>query len=360
MDIDLYFDNSKESEDLVKFSVLYFDKVNILCPFTNEDNNPDSFIYDKKAFENLDDLLAKELVRKKYYQSNNPYLRKYLSNMIRDFIMSQSNIDNRGDSVENWRMIEYHNAELIEMYRASRENLAELYDFPLNNQGRIFFNFYNSRHMFYFEEIYRYHSVQLNMIHNSMHNKSNVIACNSILSGFYKWISDNIFNNEKSFRITDKYPNSFVAYEAMPILMPTFYQMSFENLIELKQYAKDELLEMRYYLDSLSLEISPDDLKLVTLKRFLEKKINPSIKQLESKIYSLKAKSIQTALKSLKNPLSYTPMITTLFSNIPTLISMAMSIGLITIETGLGYAKEKKEIETDPLYFTVKLKKIIK
>ena len=75
------------------------------------------------------------------------------------------------------------------------------------------------------------------------------------------------------------------------------------------------------------------------IKMLLKNKINPSIKQLERKLYGLKIGTIQKALKTMKNPLSYTPMLTTIFYDISHHMALAMSLGLVVTEVWLDYIK---------------------
>jgi hypothetical protein len=166
--------------------------------------------------------------------------------------------------------------------------------------------------------------------------------------------------NRKYSKNTKKASFELITRKAIPIILPNFYLMNTEEILNLRTYAKDELEEMRHYVDLLSSEYSPDDTKLENPEIFIKNKITPSIKQLEKMVYGLRVGTIQKALQNLKNPLSYTPLLTKFFTDIPSYISLSVSMGLIAAETVMEYIKQKKEISTNPLYFSVKLRRKIK
>ena len=147
------------------------------------------------------------------------------------------------------------------------------------------------------------------------------------------------------------------ALYATPILLPDYSSLSYEEILEMRLQASDELQELRCYLSELSAKYDAEDATLAAAKDFIERDITRAIKGFESKVHSLRVGTIQRTLKSMANPLTYAPMLTTFITNVPLWISAGLSMGLITAEVALEYTKQKKELKTDPLYFTVKLKK---
>ena len=148
-----------------------------------------------------------------------------------------------------------------------------------------------------------------------------------------------------------------LALDATPIFLPNFSRLKYDDILEMRLKANDELRALRCFLSELSSKYDPDDHALATAKDFIENDISKSIKEFENKVFGLKIGTIQRALKNLANPLTYAPMLTTVFANIPTYISLAVSLGIITAEAALEYQKQKSELKADPLYFTVELKK---
>jgi len=97
--------------------------------------------------------------------------------------------------------------------------------------------------------------------------------------------------------VNAKSAKSALIPEAVEVLMPRYHELSFENIVKLREKAKDELIEMREYIDGLAIEFSPDDMNSENAKLHLKKKINPSIKQLESKVKNLNISTLQRGLK---------------------------------------------------------------
>jgi hypothetical protein len=88
----------------------------------------------------------------------------------------------------------------------------------------------------------------------------------------------------------------------------------------------------------------------------LNQKITPSIKQFERKLEGLNVFTAQEFIKNMANPLYYSPMLTTLFTNVPAIASMGFSLGVISLQSFLQRRSKKLEIQDDPLYFTVKMR----
>ena len=141
----------------------------------------------------------------------------------------------------------------------------------------------------------------------------------------------------------------------IPIFIPNFFEMSFEEILELKYYMKDELIEMQTYINEIPFMFSGNDLSREDVNLFLIHKINPAIKQLENKYNSLKIGLLRHILKELKKPFSYSPIISTIFADVPPSVAVLGSLGIILGDSYLEYKMNKKELELDPLYFAVKL-----
>jgi len=150
-------------------------------------------------------------------------------------------------------------------------------------------------------------------------------------------------------------PTAFIP-EAVELLMPRYHELNFENIIELREKANDELIEMREYIDNLSIEFAPDDINSENAKLHLKRKINPSIRQLESKVRSLNIGTLQRALVALKDPKSYTPLLATIIPDIPAVLGIGVTVGLVATDICLEHLKQKVEIKAHPLYFSLCLK----
>ena len=144
--------------------------------------------------------------------------------------------------------------------------------------------------------------------------------------------------------------------KAIELLLPRYHELSFESIIELRERANDELLEMREYIDDLALAFAPDDINSENATLHLKRKINPSIKQLESKVKSLKIGSLQRALVALTNPISYAPLLATTIPDVPVILGVGATIGLVVADAGLEYLKRNEDVKSNPLYFSLGLR----
>jgi len=160
-------------------------------------------------------------------------------------------------------------------------------------------------------------------------------------------------NNDKNYEDKDQFINN------IPIFIPNFFDMSFEEILELKSHMHDELLEMQSYINEIPYMFSDINLSSEDANLFIKHKINPSIKQLENKYYGLKTGLLRQMLKELKNPLSYSPLISTIFTNVPSSVAVLGSLGIIVGDSYLEYKMAKKELDANSLYFAVKINKYL-
>jgi len=145
---------------------------------------------------------------------------------------------------------------------------------------------------------------------------------------------------------------------ATPILLPNFSNLSYEDILEMRLKANDELLKLRSYVDKLSSEAKQAlyDRSLMSVEDYIKNKINnEAIGELKRKVQALKRGTI---LRTIESALAASPLpvVATIFGDIPALASIAISMG-VTVGINIGkYWDQKKDLITeDPLYFTVKL-----
>lgn len=174
--------------------------------------------------------------------------------------------------------------------------------------------------------------------------------------------------NDTQF-ITDLLVKYFTSSEAAPILknnihtnclsimLPNLSNATFDDIYEIKYKMKDELTELKYYINTLTNNINI--LEYDRSYQQINMKINSSVKNLEHKIKNLKINVVQKFITEIKNPLSYAPLLGSLFTNIPKNISLLASIGLIGANTGLEYIKQLEEIKNDNMYFLFKLRNML-
>ena len=164
-------------------------------------------------------------------------------------------------------------------------------------------------------------------------------------------IMNKIVNKESSALISNAKIN------CASLLLPDLSNTTFDDIFEIKLKAGDELKELRNYIKLLCDDIDIE--KPDYFEEFIKQNINPSIRNFESKIKDIKLNVIQKFITEIKNPLSYAPLMCTLFTNLPTHLSALISMGLIGANVGIEYIKQLNSIKREDLYFLFKLRKII-
>lgn len=176
-------------------------------------------------------------------------------------------------------------------------------------------------------------------------------------------------NDKYLFSIIEKYykngceqvgidKGSYLAFEAFELFLPNYSNLSIDDILEIRYRANDELMELKSYINMLATSIPIDgDIQLYA-KEIINTKISPAIKDLENKIFNLKISTIQKIIRDAKNPLSYTPMLASIFTDVKPQIALAVSLGMIGSDLALELYKQYKDISNNPLYFSIKLKKM--
>jgi len=143
----------------------------------------------------------------------------------------------------------------------------------------------------------------------------------------------------------------------LTLFLPDYTELSVDNIVELRYIAHDELVEMRSYIMDVGKQFIINGAQQGCIDDYLIQKIKPAIKNFDNKVKSSHISTIQKALKELKNPMSYVPFITSIFTDIPRQYGLLASLGIMAIDTCLDVAKSRLSLKDDPLYFTVDLKK---
>ena len=272
------------------------------------------------------------------------YIYENLDKIFDGLIMTKENGKNTKIDFSNMRLSDSQTNENMYILEKALKETTDYYRKKYPNSGKAFIT--NVVDLYFLIICDFYNKLCLGI---------NTISSNNFVNHIIQLIHKDMDGHRKKSGL-----GAVSKVNAIPIFLPNFYEMCCEDILELRYFAKDELDEMRFYIHNLSSTYAPDDSELIDANMFLESKIKPAIKTLESKVYGLKAGTIQKALKELKNPFSYTPLLTSFFIDISSHIALATSMGLIAADVGIEYLKQKKSIEADPLYFSVKLKDIAK
>ncbi|MCL1951622.1 MAG: hypothetical protein FWF60_02220 [Oscillospiraceae bacterium] len=342
MEINIPFDSSEQTMELIKLAALYYDRVNIMCP---EHPQKSCQFYSQELFGSINILQESKIVIKKGIEIGIPSSSQ--GNRSEVFSITIDEDKARLIAADTQLISGYKNSfSHSNAYAIFADELFTLdkNDFVTTN---LFLLFPEVRglilHCFF----------QLCMLYNLTCGNKNCISSDEYLG---RWLGQLLQESGKLNQLEGT-SRELMTLGITPILLPDFRKLSCEDILEMRLKASDELLELRCYLSELSSKYDADDKQLATVKDFIERDINRAVKDFESKVHGFKVGTIQRALKSMANPLSYAPMLTTFIKEVPVWVAAGLSMGIITAEAALEYSKQKKELMTDPLYFTVKLNK---
>lgn len=361
MDIALNLNSTQNAMNVLKYCTLYFDKISIDMPYfietvksvgpADSDGRIPSEIHftpycSEAVLAATNFLEAEGLVK----QNESVAVKAHDFNMLaKDIVADNLNLlfkkedfKKRGRSVTflaDTRLISEEATEAISEI-ISKEKMDHISKYKF--EGGSVPDFYLAMSL--------YTSLMQQLLaHMSLNNNT---ICNSM-------ILNNMVGNSLN-KVKQKRKRENIKYcamlNAMKILLPNISEASLEDILDIRLSAKDELIEMRAYIDSTLIQLSNEgiyEMNSADINRIVEQKINPAIKQFERKLQDIKLVSVQSFIKSIQNPLSYAPLITTFFTKVPAHITLSASLGLITFEAVIEYIKNKNSLKNDPLYFTV-------
>ena len=333
MSSNFLFDGSKESKNMLKLFVLYSDEEFKISP---PSYLADFFISEDKS-EPIGDLKSLD----KY--------EKQLENVI-DFVSNNTISQLKND---DFKLMNRFVDEYVEFFKKSPEHEDSALE--TGEYGLTYMNLIAPQFLDVFKE--QIDEIRLNTF-KYMLSVNNAFAITSVMEP-----QDNIIVTEKSRNIIEQFNcNNAIIYNlskplnrATAILLPNYSQLSLTDTMELKLKAEDEIDEMTYYLASSLYDFDGD---IEKFEISLRNKVEPAIRQIEAKIKSLRYNTAQKALRELRNPMSYTPLVLSLIPDIPKAGAVLASVALVTSEVVLDYLKNKNAIKAEPLYCIYRLRKM--
>ena len=361
MDISLNLNSTQNSLDVLKYSILYFDKVTVDFPFVVEDvievgrkkrgKTPCKIIftpYSSKIMRETVNYLEKEEV---LYQARRSPSQDYHS--IAKSIVG-ANLNLLFDSAAYTLGKDGHSASFMSDTKIASEEALDALNEIITDELRENISKYKFNG-FPVPDFYLafclYESLLADLLSHLYQNDN--VLCNSMVLNS---MLCNMFSNADPL-LTKNYMQQMAKMNALEILLPNIREASIDDILETKYLAKDELIEMRSYIDSTIKDLEKANIfesaDALEIRRIIEGKIIPAIRQFERKLQDIKLESIQSFIHKLQNPLSYAPLITSFFSDTPVSVTFGASLGIIAIESLIEYKQKKNEIRNNPLYFTV-------
>lgn len=212
-----------------------------------------------------------------------------------------------------------------------------------------------------FSFLLKYYSGLLSSLLFSMAIGDQTITSSTILNNYIKYNYKNNEIIESRTNMTEHCDiSSKLAIEAIKVALPDVSSFSIEDILEMRFKLNDELLSFRDEMNRMQLELLSDlDLKFIHMhtNEVVNARIKPSIDELKRKLTNSKINVSQKLINELKDPKSYTPLLGTVFNQIPFHLATLMSAGIIGISSALDYIKSQKEIKDNGLYYLISLNK---
>jgi len=335
MEINLPFDSSEQTMELIKLAALFFTRVNLLCP---ESNSEDYQLHREKMLEGFHALKENEIICIKETNDDVWLLARVAERLFK------TKLPRANERIDNLLPV-------YELY--AQKLLGDYFWLPEDRRNiirELFTTFENAK---YGAQLH--YGYQIAASYDSICSNQHCISSNEFLQKDVERFLK-IEGKLGRFRSMSHSHIPMSSLSLAPILLSNFSSLSYEDILEMRLKASDELKELRYYLSELSSKYDAEDKHLINAKEYIERDIQQKVKEFESKVCGLQVGTIQRALKGAL-AVSPVPMLTTFCTNIPAWISIGASAGIITADAALEYIKQKKELATDPLYFTVKLRK---
>jgi len=206
--------------------------------------------------------------------------------------------------------------------------------------------------------IREYYSSQLSSLLLHISRGEQCVTASDLLN---KLIKNNSNNPEfdKIYRtIENAGINSNLAMDAVRLATPNISSFPFEEVLEIRYRAKDELAQFRNELETLQFNLL-ENYTLAEIhtrsSEIVKHKINPSLVDIKRKIEDANLKLPKIVLNEFKDPKSYTPMIGSVIGALPIYISTLLSLGLISASIAYEYILSRKDIRANGMYYLIKI-----
>ena len=360
MNIVLNLNSTEDSLDLIKYCALYFDKLSIDSPIDidriadtpNGGTRIDFTTYLSDSVLTLENVLKKEglcIDDEQFTFGDYTQLAKRLVAKSSHLFFSPESFVMHKNS-----MTISHDAEIIsdEAKQAISEIITQKERNRIHSINEQFGDVPDVPDFYLVLTLYKgLVDLMLSHIEKGANVITNSSLVDKILLDFYA------SQNKNPQRLGLKY--NFAQIEATRILLPFVPNAPIDDILEIRYKANDELLELRNYVETTLGDLAGETIlnsSSSEIRSILNQKITPAINQFERKLAGLHVSTAQEFIKNMQNPLSYVPMCTTFFTNIPANVSLGLSLGMISLETILQHKAKQLEAANDPLYFTIKLR----
>jgi len=209
--------------------------------------------------------------------------------------------------------------------------------------------------------ITQYYTTLLESMLASLLSNNTSLTASKLLNRLIKYSYEKDAIKSRRERIVqDAGVTSALAYEAIKIALPDVSMFSFEDILEIRYQLRNELERFRRDMEKMNdgLIAQQDALYVVSnAEKIVKKNIAPALEDLNKKIKRARTGILRKLFDEIRDPKSYTPLIGTLFEQVPVHIAALLSLGLISTATAWDYLREMREIKESGLYYLIGLQK---
>ncbi|MFN5982598.1 MAG: hypothetical protein ACK479_03965 [Fluviicola sp.] len=355
-----------ENINELKIASLYFDKIDVLVnnviTLNKDKNEENQFIIRgahiclEREFDSAIKLLKSEQIAKPIESLD---FRFQVDKNETEFF-KEPNIIEQNLFLKTQEILSSHENNLFKVLKSNGNAKTISFEDEVKLIHKAFVNEIKIGSSVDFEFIHTYYS---NLIfYNLKYLSDGEITLNTsslIKKYFNEFYTLNKQNLNPSFNLHQPH----LGVEAIKYFVPNVTTLEFHDIIELRYKLKSELECYRYFIDELNFKVERSEEESEAQEKinwYLDKKINPSILDLKSKILSSKLNLGEVFLDEIRNPSSYTPFLGNIFYNIPSHISLLISSGLIGSKAYLKWKKEKLNLQNNGVQYLLSINKKVK
>lgn len=354
MKINLKLNFNANSLDTLKYFLLYFDKVNVYIPSKIYNDKTDTFIniaHKTDIFQQLDYLKKQKIVSFDYSTPviQNPKIDATIMNSIGQILLTHSKDFYKSSKYKYNKDTKQLTIQLKKPQIPNQELLLYCLNCMTKKDAKSIHSFIDLQKYLQIHDLFDLTQLFLTTLADLYNNNNVATNCNFLNKFMYHYYNEIDINNSNFF------VHNYISQNCLKILLPNISSLSIEDILEIKIAAKDELFELKSYINefstkSLSFDINTTDFE--DLAKTIQSKLNTSIDCFNRKCQNIKYNIAQKFITELKNPLSYSPLLLSLYRNIPTHIELLASSLLISSTVLLEYFKQSNDLKNDSLYFT--------
>lgn len=211
------------------------------------------------------------------------------------------------------------------------------------------------------QKLFLYYAKVCRTFLNSFEHQENIITSSKYVNEIFQIIS----RTDRFRKVQENFKNElnvspFLAFEAIRLGVPNLGRFPPSEILKFKEQSKPELDEFKSKLESLSLDLLNNyDYSYINqnAQKISDLKIKPLVDNISRSIGHSKIKALQELIKEAKDPKSYSPLLLTLSNNVSNTMAILISLGLITLNTGIEHYSKLNELKKDGVYYLYKMNK---